>query len=48
MIPMPTIGKLGRSRLRQSPDSAWPLRDRNGLTWAERKKIQQEKGIKNA
>ena len=44
----PTIGKLGRSRLRQSPDSAWPLRDCEGLTWAERKKIQQEKGTGNA
>lgn len=36
------IGKLDKSRMRQSSDSVWPLRDINGLTWAERKRNQEK------
>lgn len=29
---------------RTSPDSAWPLRGADGLTWAERKKRNAKQG----
>ncbi len=31
------------ARVRRSSDSAWPLRDAQGRTWAERKRQEQEK-----
>jgi hypothetical protein len=42
MIKTPQAAPLGRKH-RVSSDSAWPLRDLNGKTWAERKAQEQRK-----
>lgn len=36
-----TAAPMG-SKARVSPDSAWPLRDKDGLTWAERKENEMK------
>lgn len=33
---------------RTSPDSAWPLRGFDGLTWAERKALERERSLINS
>jgi hypothetical protein len=38
-----TAAPMGRNH-RVSPQSAWPLRGADGLTWAERKAKEQEQG----
>lgn len=38
-----TAAPMGRKH-RVSPQSAWPLRGADGLTWAERKAKEQEQG----
>jgi len=40
-IPPRQAAPLGRKH-RVSSDSAWPLRDLNGKTWAERRKEKEQ------
>jgi hypothetical protein len=42
MIKTPQAAPLGR-KYRVSSENAWPLRDLNGKTWAERKAQEQRK-----
>ena len=35
---------LPKRNTRVSPDSVWPLRDKDGLTWAERAKMKERNG----
>ena len=35
-----------RATTRRSSDSVWPLRDAQGMTWAERKALNREAGRK--
>lgn len=40
---IPQIAPLQRTaKYRQSPNSAWPLRGADGLTWAERKEKERK------
>lgn len=39
-----SVNGLGRTEHRRSSDSAWPLRGADGLTFAERKRREMERG----